>query len=209
MAKKIALFGGSFDPVHTDHVNIIKACKEKLNFDEVWVIPAYVNPFKHLSTSSVTQRLDMLLLALKDLEYAKVDEYEISKTEASFTYNTVSHFKETYPEYDFSFIMGSDQLDMLETWDHFNELIKIIDFKVFIRTDTINQDIVSKYNLETFKFDNNRLSSTDIRNLVNLNLQIPAVNEYINNNLMYLHERLEQHMDEKRYIHSINVEKLR
>ncbi|AGR42270.1 nicotinate-nucleotide adenylyltransferase [Spiroplasma diminutum] len=203
--KKIALFGGSFDPVHTDHINIIKSCKTNLNFDEVWVIPAYVNPFKTLSTSSVTQRLEMLKLATMDLNFVKIETYEISKQTSSFTHDTVKYYKSKYPDLEFSFIMGSDQLDNFEKWDHFSELIQEIDFKVFLRSKEFNQEIVEKYNLETFEFENNYLSSTKIRNLEDLNLQIKSVNDYVNNNLMYLYERLESRMDEKRYFHCLNV----
>jgi nicotinate-nucleotide adenylyltransferase len=56
---------------------------------------------------------------------------------------------------------------------------------------------VAKYQLEVFDFENNYLSSTKIRNLESLDLQIKPVNDYINNNLMYLYERLETKMDEK------------
>ncbi|AUB31813.1 nicotinate-nucleotide adenylyltransferase [Spiroplasma floricola] len=203
--KKIALFGGSFDPIHTDHINIIKSCKQNLNFDEVWVVPAYVNPFKTLSSSSVVQRLEMLKIATKNLDYVKIETYEISKQNSSFTYDTVKYYKAKYPNLKFSFIMGSDQLDNFEKWDHFNDLIKEIDFKVFLRTTNFNQNIVEKYNLETFEFENNHLSSTKIRNLENLDLQIKEINDYVNNQLMYLYERLESKMDEKRYFHSLNV----
>ncbi|WP_041618977.1 nicotinate-nucleotide adenylyltransferase [Spiroplasma taiwanense] len=203
--KKIALFGGSFDPVHTDHINIIKSCKKNLCFDEVWVIPAYVNPFKTISSSSVAQRLEMLEIALSDLEYVKIEKYEISKTKRSYTYDTVSYYKNKYPDISFAFIMGSDQLDNFEKWDNFNELIKAIEFKIFLRTEDINQKIVEKYNLETFEFENNHLSSTKIRNLEDLNLQIKEINDYVNYNLLYLYERLESKMDEKRFFHSLNV----
>ncbi|WP_339020388.1 nicotinate-nucleotide adenylyltransferase [Spiroplasma endosymbiont of Atherix ibis] len=203
--KRVALFGGSFDPVHTDHINIIKSCKNKLNFDEVWVVPAYINPFKVLSSSSVIQRLEMLKIATKNLNYVKIETYEISKHSSSFTYDTVKYYKAKYPNLKFSFIMGSDQLDNFEKWDQFDELIKEIDFKVFLRTKEFNQKIVKKYNLEIFEFENNYLSSKKIRNLEDLNLQIKEINDYVNNQLMYLYERLESKMDEKRYFHSLNV----
>ncbi|QBQ07883.1 nicotinate-nucleotide adenylyltransferase [Spiroplasma gladiatoris] len=204
--KKIAIFGGTFDPIHTDHVNIIKACKYNLDFDEIWVLPAYVNPFKTVSTSSVSQRLEMIDLAVKHLDYVKVKKFEIRKTVRSYTYDTILHYIKNYPNFDFSFIMGSDQLDSFEKWDHFENLIKLIKFKVFIRDcNHINNKIIEKYNLETFEFDNNYLSSTKIRNLKELNLQIKTVNDYINNSLLYLYERLETKMDEERYFHSLNV----
>ncbi|QGS52090.1 nicotinate-nucleotide adenylyltransferase [Spiroplasma tabanidicola] len=204
--KKIAIFGGSFDPIHTDHVNIIKTCKYDLGFDEVWVLPAYVNPFKTVSTSSVTQRLEMIDLAVKNLNYVKVKKFEIRKTVRSYTYDTILHYVTNYPNFDFSFIMGSDQLDNFEKWDHFSDLIKTVKFKVFIRDpEHINNEIIKKYNLETFKFDNNFLSSTKIRNLIDIDLQIKEVNDYINKSLLYLYERLETKMEEDRYFHCLNT----
>jgi nicotinate-nucleotide adenylyltransferase len=202
---KVALFGGSFDPFHTDHVNIVKACHDDLKFDEVWIIPAYVNPFKHVSTSSVSQRLKMIEIATKDLPYVKISQYEISKKQKSYTFETVKYFKNEYPDLDFSFIIGSDQLDSFESWNFFDDLIKMIDFKVFLRSDSYRKDIVEKYHLEVFEFENNFLSSTDIRNLNRVDVQIPEVNDFINDNMMYLYERLETKMDEKRYYHSLNV----
>ncbi|QEH62032.1 nicotinic acid mononucleotide adenylyltransferase [Spiroplasma chinense] len=203
--KKVAIFGGSFDPIHTDHVNIMKACHEKLGFEEVWIVPAYVNPFKTLSSSSVTQRLEMINIAIKGLDFIRLETFEVRKHERSYTYDTVCHFQKSYPDIEFSFIMGSDQLDSFENWDHFSDLIKSIDFKVFLRSDVYNKDIVEKYNLETFTFENNFLSSTKIRNLEDLNLQIKEVNDYVNNKLMFLYERVESKMDEERYFHSLNV----
>ncbi|ASP28063.1 nicotinic acid mononucleotide adenylyltransferase [Spiroplasma corruscae] len=203
--KKVALFGGSFDPIHTDHINIMKSCKKDLKFDEVWLIPTYLNPFKLISTSSVNQRLEMIKIAIKGLDFVKVKTYEISKTVRSYTYDTVCYYKKKYPNINFSFIMGSDQLDKFEKWDHFKNLIKAIDFKVYKRSDTYNNEIINKYNLELFEFENNFISSTEIRNLEKLNLQIKEVNDYINYNLMYLYERLESRMTQERYFHSLNV----
>jgi nicotinate-nucleotide adenylyltransferase len=203
--RRIALFGGSFDPIHTDHVNIIKACRDDLHFDEVWIVPAFVNPFKNISTSSVAQRLAMIEMAIKDLPYARISQFEISKQKSSYTYDTILHFKRRYPDDQFTFIMGSDQLDNFESWNFFDELIAAIDFKIFKRSDQYNHAIATKYQLEVFDFENNYLSSTKIRNLESLDLQIKPVNDYINNNLMYLYERLETKMDEKRYYHSLNV----
>lgn len=203
--RKIALFGGSFDPIHTDHINIIKTCHKQLGFDEVWVIPAYVNPFKSISSASVSQRLEMIEIAISDLAYVKLETYEVRKQTLSYTYETILYYQKKYPDVQFAFIMGSDQLDTFERWDKFDLLIKAVEFKVFLRSKEYNQNIIKKYNLETFEFENNYLSSTKIRNLEDVNLQIKTVNNYINNNLMYLYERLESKMDEERYFHSLNV----
>ncbi|WP_338971227.1 nicotinate-nucleotide adenylyltransferase [Spiroplasma endosymbiont of Panorpa germanica] len=205
--RKIALFGGTFDPVHSDHINIAKACIEALGFEEVWLIPNYLNPFKKHINSSIKDRLEMLEIVRKKYSFIRINEYEIRKQSRSFTYETINYLK-SQPEYQgfqFSFVMGSDQLDDFEKWDHFEELIKIIDFKVFLRSPEYNKEIVDKYNLQIFEFDNNHLSSTKIRNLVDVHLQDEDVNEYINNNLLYLNDRLACKMDEKRFQHCLNV----
>ncbi|AXK51243.1 nicotinate-nucleotide adenylyltransferase [Spiroplasma alleghenense] len=205
--RRIALFGGTFDPVHTDHINIAKACVENLGFDEVWMIPNYLSPFKKSTNSSIKDRLAMLEIVRQKYDFIRINEYEIRKQERSFTYETVKYlkFQPQYKDFEFSFIMGSDQLDDFENWDHFPELIKLINFKVFLRSEFYNKKIVEKYNLEVFEFNNNHLSSTKIRNLQDVYLQDPEINEYINKNLLYLNERLAQKMDEKRFQHCLNV----
>ncbi|PTD31503.1 nicotinate-nucleotide adenylyltransferase [Mycoplasma leachii] len=208
MSKKIALFGGSFDPIHTDHVNIIRTCYEKLNFDEVWLIPTYLNPFKTKQNSSIKDRLNMLDIIKNKFDYVKIYNYEIKNQKSTPTYQTVKHILKTNKNDSFSFIMGSDQLDRFEEWNNFNELIQIIDFKIFKRNENYNKTILNKYHLELFEFENNHLSSTDIRNLKHLDKQIKDINDYVNYNLMYLYERMETKMDLERYNHCLNVGKM-
>ncbi|PPE05536.1 nicotinate-nucleotide adenylyltransferase [Williamsoniiplasma lucivorax] len=207
--KKIALFGGSFDPVHTDHVNIAKSCHQNLGFDEVWFIPAYLNPFKVEQHSTIKDRLAMLRIIEQKYDFIRINQYEITNNRPTYTYETLKYITKHYPDFEFAFIMGSDQLDSLESWNNFAELIQLMPFKVFLRDeDHYNKAIVDKYQLEVFTFDNHHLSSTDIRQLQHLNQQIPEINQYVNSHLLYLQERLASVMDAERYLHSINVGKM-
>lgn len=209
MKKKVALLGGSFDPIHTDHLNIAKVCYEQLNFDEVWFIPAYLNPFKTKQHSLASDRLAMLKIIADKYSWIRINEYEIKSQKPIHTYTTLSYLKNKYVDDEFCFIMGSDQLDNFEKWNNFSKLINLLPFKVFLReTEDKNHPIIQKYHLEYFTFNNLFLSSTKIRKLENLNLQIPEVNDYINNHLLYLEERLRPFMDKERYIHSINTGKM-
>lgn len=205
LVKKVALFGGSFDPVHTDHLNMAIACKEKLNFDEVWMIPTFLSPFKTSTNTSDEHRIAMLKIITKDFDYIKIDNFEIKNNKSTPTIETVKHFQNLYVQHDFSFVIGTDNLDRIEEWNHFYELIKLIDFVVFKRNENYNQQIVDKYNFMVYEFENNHLSSTDIRKLVNIENQDYRINDYINNNLLYLNKRLEPFLDEKRYHHCLNV----
>lgn len=203
---QVALFGGSFDPVHTDHLAIAKACHDKLGFEEVWLLPAYLNPFKKSEHSTIAERLTMLKMVADKYDYLRINEYEINNRRPTYTYDTLKYLIKNYPDYEFSFIMGSDQLDHFEEWKDFAAMIKLVPFKVFLRDEkNYNQKIVEKYDLEVFTFNNRHLSSTMIRNLENLDQQIPEINDYCNFNLLYLKERLEDKMDKDRYYHCLNV----
>ena len=61
---KIAIFGGSFDPVHAEHVNIVRAAREKLGADKIFVMPANIPPHKQgKNLASAQDRLNMAKLA--------------------------------------------------------------------------------------------------------------------------------------------------
>ncbi|WP_339023189.1 nicotinate-nucleotide adenylyltransferase [Spiroplasma endosymbiont of Crioceris asparagi] len=199
---KIALLGGTFDPFHADHLSIIKQCKEVLKFDEVWVIPTFQNPFKLAVKSTPEDRINMINLGINKLDYVKVVDKEIKSKAPSYTFDTVKWLKKEYPNNEFTFIIGSDQLQNLEQWHRFEELLKEVNFICFERMTT-NFDIANKYNVQVIKFNNLHLSSTKLRDAVEMSKQLPVVNEYINNKLLYLASRLK--MSPKRLQHSINV----
>ena len=114
---KIALFGGSFDPVHNEHIEYIKAAKAALALDKVLVIPSYVAPHKEGgATASGEDRLNMCRIALQDLSYAQGCDYEINRKERSYTYITAEHFAEEYPNDELYFLVGADMLEDFFTW---------------------------------------------------------------------------------------------
>lgn len=114
---KIALFGGSFDPVHKEHIEYIKAAKKALLLDKVIVIPSYLAPHKELgSVASGGDRLNMCRLALEDLPYAEVSDFELSRQEKSYSYITVEHFANLYRGSELYFLVGADMLEDFFTW---------------------------------------------------------------------------------------------
>ena len=116
---KIALFGGSFDPVHNEHIEYIKAAKEALSLDKVLVIPSYVAPHKEGgATASGEDRLNMCRIALQDLAYAEVCDFELSRKEKSYTYITAEHFAKEYRGDELYFLVGADMLEDFFTWKY-------------------------------------------------------------------------------------------
>ncbi len=203
---KIALFGGSFDPFHTDHLAIINLVKTKTDIDEIWIIPTNQNPFKTRKLSLPTDRVAMINLAIADLVDVKINLIELENAKPNTTYETVLKLHQQFPHHQFYFMIGSDQLASLNKWNNINELERMQTFIVFQRNEPIDQTILKQYQAMLIPFHNNlHLSSTMLREGKNIALQLPSITNYINNNLLYLPERLGQNMDKERYQHCLNV----
>lgn len=124
----IALFGGSFNPVHNGHVNLVKEVAAAIKPDRVIVIPTYISPFKMDSCGFVADgkdRLEMCRLAFEKLDHVEVSDYELSLKKVSYTINTLEHFKALYPNDSLYFIMGSDMLMSLDRWYRFEDIMKL------------------------------------------------------------------------------------
>lgn len=114
---KIAIFGGTFDPVHSEHINIVKAAKEKLQADKVIVVPAFIPPHKQGKLlASATDRLNMAKLAFAGISGCEVSPYELNAGGTSYTCRTVAHFKQKYPDAQLYWLVGADMLKDFYTW---------------------------------------------------------------------------------------------
>lgn len=129
---RIGIFGGSFDPVHTGHATVANELSQSGLFDEVWMIPARVSPFKteNVRHASPHERVEMCRIVAGRCAAVKVDDVEISMPEPSYTYNTLCELKRRYPEHSFSIIIGSDNIADFGKW--FNSEGIISEFGVTI-----------------------------------------------------------------------------
>ena len=106
---KIGIFGGAFDPVHKEHVNICVWAKRQFDLDKVIVIPSGVSPHKSSDglTADAHHGLEMAKIAFSAHEGVTVSDYEIKKPGPSYTYLTLRHFRQLYPNDKLFFIMGA------------------------------------------------------------------------------------------------------
>lgn len=137
---KLALLGGSFNPIHNSHVMIAKNVLASLKYDKVLFMPAYISPFKVGSSSFVEcapqDRLKMVELAIEDEICMEASSYEISKNEISFTIKTLEHLYKHYNsgqinseekskiEGKIALIIGSDNLISIKKWHCFEKIIE-------------------------------------------------------------------------------------
>lgn len=143
--KKIGILGGSFDPIHNGHLAIAESAYRDFHLDEVWLIPAGHSPNKDEDKmTSAAVRAEMTALAAQNIPHFKLSTYEIDKEGTSYTYLTLSDFKEQYPDTDFYFIMGADSLDYFDAWRHPEIICQKAIILVAVRDDMDLDDINEK-----------------------------------------------------------------
>ena len=114
---RIALFGGTFDPVHYGHLRLAEEAREAANLERVLFVPANASPFRLQEPLSAPQhRLQMLHLATVDNPAFEVSELEIQRGGVSYTIDTVVAIRNQYPEATLFLIMGADALQGFMQW---------------------------------------------------------------------------------------------
>lgn len=131
--KKIALFGGSFNPPHRGHSAVVRALDSLADIDEVWLMPSANRWDKSISVSG-PDRLRMIDLMIDDLHLdatkpVRAFDHEIRKPNLSTTYETKAELEKLYPYHEFSFVFGSDVVPQIPlAWVHGKELFDTTSF---------------------------------------------------------------------------------
>jgi len=114
---RLAIYGGSFDPVHYAHLLLAECCREQLRLDEVWLIPAAVPPHKQSrERASGKARLEMLELALAGNEHLRACSLEIDRGGVSYTVETLAAIAGQQPQASLFLLLGADSLLDLPSW---------------------------------------------------------------------------------------------
>jgi nicotinate-nucleotide adenylyltransferase len=120
--KKIALYGGSFDPIHNGHLHVACSAVEKLQLDLVLFCPAAVSPHKLDSTphASKQNRLHMINHAIAPFPYFALCEFEIHQEGPSYTVDTLEYLSKRYIELkenvDLFLLIGHDCIAKMDSW---------------------------------------------------------------------------------------------
>lgn len=132
--ETIALYGGSFDPVHTAHLKIARTALMELGLDKVVFIPAAASPLKrNVMQAGSEDRIEMLRLATEDEPAFEIDTREIERGGTSFTVDTVRSIQSDHKDSKLYWILGGDQLELLPNWRSIDELASMLTFIVFKR----------------------------------------------------------------------------
>lgn len=202
---RIAIVGGSFDPIHDGHIQMANQSLQGLGVDEVWFMPTSSTPLKDHNLTLDQERLAMIDLVVKKNQKFKVCTLELERAGKSYTYDTLKKLIETYPEHEFYWIIGNDQLMQFDKWHNPNELVKMAHFVCFDRDGKLSD---SKYDIACMTMPAVPVSSSEIRMGNKLNYLPEEVLRYIYRNRLYVKNFVASRLTEKRYKHSLSVAKL-
>ena len=133
--KRIALYGGTFDPVHVGHLALGRRLIELFSLDEVVFIPAYVAPHKRgRETSPALQRYAMLALATQSERRFCISTVELDAPESPYTVDTLTHFvRQLGDSARLFFVMGADSWQEITTWREWDRVLTLTDIVVVTR----------------------------------------------------------------------------
>ena len=201
--KGILLFGGTFDPIHNGHLQIVKNVASQLGVDRAILVPASQPPHKNgEEITSAEHRLAMCRLAIQDEPTLEVSDCELQRDGISFTIDTLDHFRREYgADVQLYWLIGADTIKELPTWYRIGELADKCTLVTAARSGYNRDDLeslsgvlserqitqIKSHVLNTPLID---ISSTDLRRLFEKG-QAPAgklpgsVESYIRENKLY------------------------
>lgn len=136
---KLALYGGTFDPIHHGHLILAREAVEQLGLDRVIFLPAAQSPFKPEQPATPAEiRSAMIREAIAGESIFALDEMEISRGGTSYTIDTVEEAARRWPGSELWWLIGEDHLPKLPTWHRYEELVKLVRFAVFARAGNGN-----------------------------------------------------------------------
>lgn len=168
-----AIFGGTFNPFHIGHYEILKALNEDTRIEKILLMPDKIPPHKSADALIADDvRIQMCEIAALNFSKCELFLFEFERDGRSYTYDTVTLLKEKYPNTDFAFVCGGDMLVSFDKWWNYEKLMKLLPFIVFSRTDTDEKlffdsvDKFQKMGMEIIVMEQKIpcVSSTEIRN---------------------------------------------
>ena len=179
----IAVYSGSFNPLHIGHLAIIRHMLEEADFDRVYLIVSPKNPLKDSISSASAHDRYLAAVNAVNRHFAEtaahkhprvmVDDIELTMPEPHYSIRTLDALKEREPENTFTFVMGADSLNDIRRWKDYTRILKEFGTAVFprkgydlelIKTDLLKED--SSYKITLLKAEMVDISSTTIRETI-------------------------------------------
>jgi nicotinate-nucleotide adenylyltransferase len=134
--KRIAFYGGSFDPPHCGHLTIARKLTDEFELDRFVFVPAFHAPHKkEKRPTSAFHRFAMLALATADEPDVRVSKMELDVPHKPYTFETLGRLKEELRETRIFFVMGADSWADITTWREWEKVLTMVSIIVVTRPD--------------------------------------------------------------------------
>lgn len=125
MMKRVALFGGSFNPIHLGHLALAREVVSRGLADETWLMVSPHNPLKpSADLLDETLRFEMARIATADQPAVRASDFEISLPRPSFTWRTLEALRLSHPDTQFALLVGADNWACFNRWAHYEEILQ-------------------------------------------------------------------------------------
>lgn len=182
----IAIFGGTFNPFHIGHYEMLSSVCSLDFIDKVFVMPDKIPPHKTFDcVVDDIHRQNMCALVCEDFKKSELCLIEFEREGKSFTVDTIKLLKQRYPNDDFFVVIGGDMLSTLDTWYNWKELITITSFVACKREGLNDFDEaykrLTKYGANIYIINDKikNVSSTELRSSIDKSLLPKKVYNYI------------------------------
>lgn len=131
---KIALMGGTFNPIHLGHLRVAEEVRERLGLDKVLFMPTFLPPHKaDEMVIPAAMRLEMVRAAIEGNRFFEASDMEVKRGGRSFTVETLREMKSMDPSVEITLIIGNDSFNEITTWCEYEALFDLAGFAVVAR----------------------------------------------------------------------------
>ena len=223
---KIGILGGTLNPIHNGHIEIARAAMAELGLDKVMLLPSGDPPYKRVRTDK-RDRLAMARLAAEPYAGMVVSDLEVRREGTTYTVETLTALSVEYPDVRWTYIVGGDTLNKLDSWREFPRIARLCEFATACRPGTDKALTALRANaisacygtrVTLLSVGGPEVSSTAIRRRVaegqDVSQLVPAaIDAYIRAHGLYLCdypeaqivERLKGMLTEHRFQHTLGV----
>jgi nicotinate-nucleotide adenylyltransferase len=164
---KIGLFFGSFNPIHVGHLIIAQAALNETDLDQVWIVVSPQNPFKDKKGMlDENTRYWLVQLAVEGNDRLRASNIEFELPRPSYTVNTLLVLRERYPNFEFSLIMGEDNLQHLHKWKNHEALLNHYRIFAYPRAGSDGSLFLQYPTIRKFDLPLLDISATRIRSMI-------------------------------------------
>lgn len=190
--KRIGIFGGSFDPVHTGHILIAEAAREQFRLDLVLFVPARRSPHKPRAIyAPANHRLAMVKAATRGRAGFRAADLELGRSGLSYSVDTVQRLAEADPRAKLFLLIGSDNMRSFHAWREPGKIAALAKIIVYKRAGhEVTASSLKRWNASLLRGAEIFISSTAVRRRVAEGKTIrhfvpPAVERHIRRNRLY------------------------